>query len=222
MLIRENTKRLTNVSIITLRKYNRKYELAVYPNKLIEYRNNPSISLNSILHISQIYKSANTGDIASSADLALFEMPRDDIIKYILDHGYEQKASATSKYELSAIERQVLSMLQHKVTYQGTYLSIDVLSGFVKKVADIKNESAKKQLSKIIRELEKIGFERISYKVRCNIKEMEVPDEIEIEKVEGGVLVKSDLLPAFIEYCESLSIKYVVSKNEEVESEEIC
>ncbi|KAI4291076.1 ribosome maturation protein SDO1 [Pancytospora philotis] len=219
MLIRTKTKKLTNVSVVTLKKFNKKYEVAVYPNKLYEYRHNPAVPLESILHSFKIYRSVATGDMASESDLAEFGLPPREVVRHILDHGYEQKAAATSKHELDAAEKQILDLVQSKVTYNGTYVSDEILLGFIRSVWDIKNDNVKKQVSGIIRKLEEVGFERTSFLVRCDAAAAGFDGAT---RVEDGFKVKSDVLPSFISFCEERDIKYVIMKNEEVEEEEIC
>ena len=225
MLLRETNKKLANVSIITLKRFGKKFEVAVCPNKLYEYRHNPNIPLNSILHSENIYRNLATGDICSESDISLFtdlfscsSNIKTDAIHFILQNGHEQKPQETSQYELSNVEKQIVDLVQSKVLYNGSYVSNENLILFIRKVWNIKNSEPKKQVSGIIKKLEEIGFERISFKVKLE-------GEIEMEniiKTEGGVIVKSDILPDLIEYCELNGIKYVVTRLEEVESEEIC
>ncbi|EPR78068.1 Shwachman-Bodian-Diamond syndrome like protein [Spraguea lophii 42_110] len=70
-IIFEKTKKLINVSIVTLKKYNKRYELAVIPNKLLLYREN-KIELSEVLHTWTIFKDVSEGTICSKEDLALF------------------------------------------------------------------------------------------------------------------------------------------------------
>lgn len=220
MLTREGQKKFTNLSTVTLKQWGRKYEVAVYPNKLYEYRQDPSTPLSTILHTDQIYKNMATGDLCSSLDLAPFQMDdRESIIKCILDNGHEQKAHATSQYELETVERQIVEMVQNKVLYNGHYVPAETLLGFIRGVWDIRGSNPKKQISSIIRRLEEIGFERISYRIKCDTSRINFQD---VQLTDDGVIVKSDLLPEFLSYCDDESIQYVVEKNEEAESEEIC
>lgn len=219
MFLPENQKRLTNVSIVTLKKYGLRYELAVFPNKLYEYRHNPSTPLSTILQSETIYRSVDSGEISSEGDLSHFGMSRREIIHEILAHGHEQKASATSQYELETVERQIVEMVQGKVLYNNSYVCRENLLAFIKKVWNIKNGDPKKQVSGIIKKLEEVGFKRVSFKVEVD------PSVVEFEGVEkeaDGVIVKSDILPEFLEYCEREGMKYVVRKHENVEEEDIC
>lgn len=219
MLLRETQKKLSNVSIVTLKKFGKKYEVAVCPNTLCDYRHNPNTPLNTILHSENIYKNLNTGEICSESDLSLFDCSKTDIIHFILQNGHEQKPQETSQSELSSIEKQIVDLVQSKVLFNGSYVSSENLISFIRKVWNIKNSEPKKQVSGIIKKLEEIGFERISFKVKVDSSLVEMEN---VQKIEDGLLVKSDVLPELIEYCDSKGIKYIVERNEEVESEEIC
>lgn len=219
MITRELQKKFTNISTVTLKRFGRRYELAIYPNTLYEFRTNPSMPLDEILHNKTIYKNVSTGDIASEADIALFSLPYDQICRVILSDGHEQKPTATTQHELQQIERQIVETLQSKLTYNGSYVPDNLLLKSIRAVSDIKNIEYKKQLTGIIKKLEQVGYERISYKVRCDSHKIEYNG---INKYEGYIIVKSDILPGLIEYCERNGIVYVIERHETVKEEEIC
>lgn len=223
MFLPENQKKLTNVSIVTLKRFNKKYELAVYPNKLYEYRHNNSIPLLQILHSENIFRSVVSGEVCSDADLNLFNQTHTQIIHNILQNGHEQKAAATNQYELGNIEKQIVDLVQSKVLYNGNYIPKDNLLVFIKRVWNIKNSDAKKQVGGIIKKLEEIGFERVRFKLKLD-KEVALKElsKLEIEIVDDGVIVKSDVLPDAIDLCDRNGIKYIVSRMDEAEEEEIC
>ncbi|ELA42523.1 uncharacterized protein VICG_00275 [Vittaforma corneae ATCC 50505] len=249
MFLPENQKKLTNVSIVALKKFDRKYEIAVYPNKLYEYRHNCKIPLSAILHSENIYRNVSTGEVCSESDLALFYSSessdvdrgnsdkgfsdnrirnKHDIIHFILQNGHEQKHSTTYQHELSNIERQIVDLIQSKVLYNNSYVSKEHLLTFIRKVWNIKNSDPKKQVSGIIKKLEEIGFERVTFKVQIIDDAQNRGTNLDfhgfenVKKVPDGFIVKSDSLPEFIEHCESMGLKCIITRNEEVEEEEIC
>jgi ribosome maturation protein SDO1 len=234
MFLPENQKKLTNVSIITLKKFGKKFEIAVYPNKLYEYRHNPAVPLDSILHSEAIYKNLSVGDLASESDLESFpSQKRDDIIRYIIDNGHEQKAINTNLHELDYIEKQILEIIQNKVKFNNSYISKDILAKFVKSVWNIKNIPAKKQIKGIIKKLEEIGFERVKVRVKADLDAAEdfkayylsINDcikEGDFSINDGLLVLKSDILQDFISYADLNEIKYVIIPNEEGLEEEIC
>lgn len=63
MFLPENRKRLTNVCVVSLKKFGRRYEVAVYPNKLYEYRNGITPAITDIVHTDQIFSSVSKGKL---------------------------------------------------------------------------------------------------------------------------------------------------------------
>ena len=79
--------------------------------------------------------------------------------------------------------------------------------------------SAKKQLSVILKRLEEIGFERVNFKIKCDLSQVQFEN---CTISDWYLIVKPDVQPEFAAYAESNNIKYVVVKNDEVEEEKIC
>lgn len=219
MFLPENNRRMTNLNVISLKMNNKKYEIGVYPNTLYEFRHNPNVDLGRIIPSDKIYKNISIGDVASESDLAEFKMTKDQILKYILSNGHEQKSQITTNHELEQIEKQIVDLVQNKVKYNGIYLPKEMLLKFIKSVSNVKNIPAKKQVSHIIKKLEEIGFERVNFKIKCDLTKINFENATISENF---LIVKSDVLPDFISYAEANDIKYVIIKNEEVEEEEIC
>jgi ribosome maturation protein SDO1 len=218
MLLREVKRRLEDVSIVTLKAYGRKYELAVYPDELRKYRNGDEHLLESVLCSVQIYKDMELGEVASNDDVGLFGASRIEVIQQILRSGNERKPLGIVKDEISSVEKRIIRMVQEKVVYEGHSVSEEVLERMIKRVWNIRNEDPRRQVGSIIKRLEELGFERIELMVRCS-----VPVEYEgIRKEGGGLFIKSDLLPRFLEYCETEGIECVVVGPREILEEEIC
>lgn len=219
MITQKASKKFTNVSIVSLKRFGRCFEMMVYPNTLYEYKNNPSAENYALLPNKKIYRNAAIGDLASAQDIALFNLSQDDVCRIILTEGHEQKPLTTVHYELSQVERQIVEAIRSKVTYNGSYVSNDLLLKAIKSVCDIKNTSPKKQIGAIIKKLEAIGFERVTFRVRCDSSQICYDG---VEKHDGYVLVKSTVLPDFLKYCTENRIIYVIERNDTVEEEEIC
>jgi ribosome maturation protein SDO1 len=80
--------RFTNVSIIRLKKGGKKFELACYKNKVINWRNKQETDINEVLQTENIFTNISKGDIANQKDLKVFgKMSKDEIIMEILNKG---------------------------------------------------------------------------------------------------------------------------------------
>ncbi|AFN83577.1 putative exosome subunit [Encephalitozoon romaleae SJ-2008] len=218
-----NQKKLVNVSIVALKKFGRRYELGVYPNKLYEYRNGMATPLNEILLTDTIYRSVSKGEIAGQDDLDLFCKSHEEIVREILNNGYEQKNEATRIYEQEKTEREIIEFLRNKVTKGGRHLNEASLKEAIGKVHNIYIGNSKKQSQEILGKLEKMGFDRVGIKVSVdmNDKVMEFAKK-NGEVYDGYVIIRSECFPKFKEVCEGERVKYLILRREEPEDEEIC
>lgn len=218
-----NQKKLVNVSVVTLRKFGRRYELAVYPNKLYEYRNGMARSLDGILQTETVYRNVSKGEIASQADLGLFCKGHGEIVREILDNGYEQKSEATRAYELERTEREVVGILQSKVTRGGKHLGEAALREAIGRVHNMYIGNSKKQSQEILAKLEALGFDRVGIKVCAEMTSKVVEFAKENGEVcDGHVVIRSDCFPRFKEMCEREGVKYLIMRRDDPEDEEIC
>jgi ribosome maturation protein SDO1 len=167
-----NVKKLTNVSIVTLKKFGKRYELAIYPNKLYEYQKGITTNLNEILLSNTIYKNVSKGEICSKEDLKKFNTNNEDIIKYILDFGKEQKNEITREKETSMTEKEIIDLIKKKVMKNNKFMNYNELKDLINKVHNIKPGNSKKQSQEIIFKLEKEGIERVKYKVEIKGREV--------------------------------------------------
>ncbi|AFM98858.1 putative exosome subunit [Encephalitozoon hellem ATCC 50504] len=218
-----NQKKLVNVSIVALKKFGRRYELGVYPNKLYEYRNGMATPLNEILLTDTVYRSVSKGEIAGQGDLELFCKPHEEIVREILDNGHEQKSEATRIYEQEKTEREIIEILRNKVTKEGRHLNEASLREAINKVHNIYIGNSKKQSQEVLAKLEKMGFDRVGIKVSVDMNG-KVTDFVRKngEIHDGYVVIRSECFPKFKEMCKEEKVNYLILRREEPEDEEIC
>ncbi|KAG0417041.1 Ribosome maturation protein SDO1, partial [Dictyocoela roeselum] len=182
-----NIKKLTNVSIVTLKKFGRKYELALYPNKFYEFQNGMTSDLDTILHTRTIFSSVSKGEICSKKDLKCFDMSEDKIIEYILRHGTEQKSSKTRNVEMQAIERQIVEYLSKKLLFDGKMVSREKLRDAVRKRTIQTKRDPKVQAQDIIKELCKEGYEVVPLIIKIRNYNA-FHDELEKYEIKNGLV----------------------------------
>lgn len=86
-----NQVRLTNVAIIRLKKGGKKFELACYRNKAINWRKKQETDINEVLQIDKIFTNVSKGEIAKKSDLKVFgKLSEEEIIMEILNKGEMQ------------------------------------------------------------------------------------------------------------------------------------
>lgn len=71
---------------------NKMFEIACYPNKVINWRNGVEKNLSEVLQTEEIYVDGENGSLANQKDLKKYfpDMEKNDIIKLILEKGKMQ------------------------------------------------------------------------------------------------------------------------------------
>ncbi|OJD15713.1 SBDS family rRNA metabolism protein [Emergomyces pasteurianus Ep9510] len=113
-----NQIKFTNVSIVRLRKGKKRFELACYKNKLLEYRSGTETDLDNVLQIPTVFLSVSKAQTAPSAELAKAfgtKMTNDEIIQEILRRGEVQVGDRERKDILDRIEKEVLEIVSARL-----------------------------------------------------------------------------------------------------------
>ena len=61
--------RLTNVSIVRLKKGGKRFEIACYKNKVQEWRTGVETNIDDVLQIANVFINVSKGEVAKSEDL---------------------------------------------------------------------------------------------------------------------------------------------------------
>lgn len=64
-----NQVKLTNVSVVRLRRAGKRFEIACYPNKVLEWRSGVTRSLDEVLQSPHIFTNVSKGQTARTSDL---------------------------------------------------------------------------------------------------------------------------------------------------------
>lgn len=96
----------------------KRFELACYKNKLLEYRSGAETDLDNVLQIPTVFLSVSKAQTAPSADLSKAFGPtakREDIIQEILKKGEVQVGERERKELLERVEREVLDLVSARL-----------------------------------------------------------------------------------------------------------
>lgn len=113
-----NQIKLTNVSVVRLRKAKKRFEIACYKNKVLEYRQGIETDLDSVLQISQVFLSVSKGQTAPRGDLDRAfgkGTALDRIIEEILKKGEIQVGEGERKEQLERLKAEVVTIVTSKV-----------------------------------------------------------------------------------------------------------
>ncbi|KAF8440587.1 SBDS protein C-terminal domain-containing protein [Terfezia claveryi] len=108
-----NQIKLTNVSIVRIKRQKKRFELACYKNKVLEYRSGTEKDLDEVLQIPQIFLNVSKGAVAPTADLqkAFPGKTNDEIILEILMKGELQVGEKEREAQLEMLNNEVVAIV---------------------------------------------------------------------------------------------------------------
>jgi len=113
-----NQIKLTNVSLVRLKKAKKRFEIACYKNKVLEYRSGIETDLDNVLQINSVFLNVSKGQTAPSADLAKAfgpKTPVNDIILEILNKGELQVGEKERHAQLERVHNEVVGIVASKL-----------------------------------------------------------------------------------------------------------
>ncbi|KAL9019800.1 MAG: hypothetical protein Q9185_002944 [Variospora sp. 1 TL-2023] len=113
-----NQIRLTNVSLVRLKKGKKRFEIACYKNKVLEYRSGVETDLDNVLQIPSVFLSVSKGQTAPTQDLAKAfgpKTPINDIIMEILKKGEMQVGEKERHAQLERVHNEVVDIVAGKL-----------------------------------------------------------------------------------------------------------
>ncbi|KAI0998551.1 hypothetical protein K3495_g9643 [Podosphaera aphanis] len=108
----------TNVSLVRLKKAKKRFEIACYKNKVLEWRSGNEKDLDNVLQINSVFLNVSKGQTASSADLQKSFGPEksvNDIILEILNNGELQVGEKERQAQLERAHNEVISLVASRL-----------------------------------------------------------------------------------------------------------
>ncbi|OJJ49079.1 hypothetical protein ASPZODRAFT_129469 [Penicilliopsis zonata CBS 506.65] len=113
-----NQIKFTNVSVVRLKKGKKRFELACYKNKLLEYRSGAETDLDNVLQVPTVFLSVSKAQTAPSAELIKAfgkDTPLDEVRQEILLKGEVQVGERERKEILERVEKEVLDIVSSRL-----------------------------------------------------------------------------------------------------------
>ncbi|KAI0194198.1 SBDS protein C-terminal domain-containing protein [Astrocystis sublimbata] len=113
-----NQIKLTNVSLVRLKKGKKRFEIACYKNKVLEWRSGIETDLDEVLQIPNVFLNVSKGQTAPAADLAKAfgkDTPTNDIILEILKKGEMQVGEKERAAQMDRVHNEVISIVASKL-----------------------------------------------------------------------------------------------------------
>lgn len=118
-----NQIRLTNVAIVRLKKGKKRFEIACYKNKVLEYRSGVETDLDEVLQTDQVFINVSKGALAPKADLQKAfgaATSTADIVREILQKGELQVGEKERGAKHDQVHAEVISIVASKCVDPGS------------------------------------------------------------------------------------------------------
>lgn len=190
-----NQIKLTNVSIVKLKKGGKRFEIACYKNKVQEYRSGVEKDVDDVLQISDVFINVSKGELAKSQDLqkAFGTKDRNTIVEEILKKGEVQVGDKEREHDLSSIRKEIATLVAEKCVDPASQKRYPV--GIIEKAMDEagfsirQGKNAKSQVSECIKLLQtesKLPIQRARMRVSVGMPAQDA------EKLRARVLESAD------------------------------
>ncbi|KAH0541950.1 hypothetical protein FGG08_003582 [Glutinoglossum americanum] len=145
-----NQIKLTNVSLVRMKKGKKRYEIACYKNKVLEWRSGVETDLDNVLQIPSVFLSVSKGQLAPSADLVKSfgaKTALNDIILEILNKGELQVGEKERTAQLERLHNEVVGIVAGKLVNPET--KIVYTTGMIEKaLAELSSKHEEKKEEK--------------------------------------------------------------------------
>jgi len=195
-----NQIKLTNVSIVRLKKGGKRFEIACYRNKVQEWRNGVETNLDDVLQISNVFVNVSKGEVAKTQDLqkAFGQTDQAAIVKEILKKGEMQVGDKEREHELQSVRKDIATQVAEKCVDPATNTPYSV-SIIEKAMAEAgfsvkPNKSAKSQVLeciKLIQTNSNLPIQRARMRVRVTMPTKD-GKHLREQLIEGAETVEVD------------------------------
>lgn len=138
-----NQIKLTNVSLVRLKKGKKRFEIACYKNKVLEWRSGIETDLDNVLQIPNVFLNVSKGQTAPKEDLEKAfgkGKPTDDIVLEILKKGELQVGDKERAAHLERVHNEVVGIVASKLVDPRTKRVYT--SGMIEKALDMLSSQA--------------------------------------------------------------------------------
>ncbi|CAM9117956.1 unnamed protein product [Ectocarpus sp. 12 AP-2014] len=177
-----NQVRLTNVAVVRLNKTGKRFEIACYRNKVVNWRNRVETDLDEVLQIESVFENVSKGVLAKNKDLmkAFGTDNQLEACRIILDKGEMQVSDKERQVALESVFRDVATIVSEKCVNPASNRPYTV-SMIEKAMRDVHfsahpTRSAKQQALEVIKKLKEVmPIDRAKMKLRITTDEDSTP-----------------------------------------------
>eukprot|EP00400_MALV-I_sp_L67-5_P001283 gene1283-161_t len=122
----KNQKRLTNIAIVKYKSHGKRFEIACYSNKVLNWREGQETDFSEVVQTTTIFNNVGKGMMAPKSDVhkAFGDKSEEEICKIILDKGELQISDKERDAHLNDLFRQVATIVSEKCVSPSTGLPL--------------------------------------------------------------------------------------------------
>mmetsp|Transcript_8215 Transcript_8215/g.24183 ORF Transcript_8215/g.24183 Transcript_8215/m.24183 type:complete len:358 (+) Transcript_8215:51-1124(+) len=167
-------KRLTNIAVVRVKKGGKRFEIACFPNKVLNWRSGVEKDLEEVVHSFQIYTNVSKGVLAKGDDMAAAFGTDDDeeVCKQILKEGDLQVSDKERQLQLESLFHEIATIVADKCVdaITGQPLTVSLIEKAMHNIhySVVVTRSAKQQALEVIKALEHsdVGIMRAQMRLR--------------------------------------------------------
>jgi ribosome maturation protein SDO1 len=171
--------KLTNVSVVKLKQKGKRFEIACYKNKVLEWRSKVEKDLDNVLQIHSVFINVSKGQLANSKELkeAFDTENESEIILKILEKGEIQVGEKERSNNLQVLMKEICNLIVEKTVNTDTNrpFTIGIIEKSLLEIHFNPNltKSAKLQVNEAIRLIQQnnvIPIARVNMKISLTMK----------------------------------------------------
>lgn len=193
-------KRLTNIALVKYKKHGKRFEIACYKNKVVNWRNGVEKDLDEVLQTTAVFTSVSKGVLAKKEDLQLVFKTDDEekICLRILSEGEFQVSDKEREVEYQNLFRDVASILAEKcVNSQSSRpFTITMLERTMKDLhisVDPKRNAKQQALEVLPRLQSKLPIQRAKMRLKMVMPATSSRDILQMLQSQNAVIESQDL-----------------------------
>lgn len=192
--------KLTNVSIVRLKKGGKRFEIACYKNKVQEWRTGVETDIDDVLQINNVFMNVSKGEAAKSGDLqkAFGTADITDVVKEILKKGEIQVGEKEREHDLTALRKEIATLVAEKCVDPATQRPYPV--SIIEKAMNEagysvkQNKTAKSQITECLKLLQtesKLPIQRARMRIKVTIPSADI-DKVKDKILESAETVENE------------------------------
>ncbi|CAG8464831.1 5134_t:CDS:2 [Funneliformis caledonium] len=162
-----NQIKLTNVSVVRIKKGGKRFEVACYKNKVLEYRKGVETDLDNVLQINNVFTNVSKGEILEKGQLQVSDKER----THQIDSIYREIATMVAEKCVNPETKRPYTVTMIEKAMSELHLSVNV------------NRNTKSQVLEVIKQLQEkkiipIARAQMRLRITTPIKEKKVKEKL--------------------------------------------